>query len=132
MLFPYWEVHGDGDPRLLPLVPLTIRGWRDTTVVALVDSGAEHNVFGNDVAERVGVPLDDGTPVTVTGIGDHHHPGTLISLELQLGKIRWTAPTIISPAANDRVLLGQAGFFAFFTVTFRLARKMIEIRRSHA
>lgn len=56
----------------------------------------------------------------------------LIKMELQLARHRWTAPTIFSDAGKRRAILGQIGFFAFFTVTFRYAARKIDIRRTRA
>ena len=125
MVFPYWRVNRGLQTRLLPLVPLTVRG-PDTEppstfldVLALVDSGAEHNVLGGDVAQRLGYSLKDGEPATLVGIGEQEVPGRLMTIDLQLGKHRWSAPVIVATTLGRHVVLGQAGFFAYFTVTFR-------------
>lgn len=131
MTFPYWQVHLDGEPRLIPLIPLTLHGPSTSVdLLALIDSGAEHNVFGEEIAQRLSLDLEDATPVTIVGIGEQDRSGRLITVDLQLGKHRWTAPTIFSPALGQRLLLGQAGFFAFFNVYFRRRHGNMEIRRA--
>lgn len=39
-------------------------------------------------------------------------------------------PLLYRAPESKAAILGQIGFFAFFTVTFRYVRKQIEIRRS--
>jgi hypothetical protein len=82
------------------------------------------------VAERLKLDLRKATAVVVVGIGEHDVPGRLTKAKLQLGPHRWEAPVIFSPAANHQAILGQAGFFAFFTVAFRHRRREIDIRRA--
>lgn len=133
MTFPYWQLHRDGELRATPLIPLTVHGTTGSVdLLALVDSGAEHNVFGEEVAKRLGLDLTKGSPVTLVGVGEVDLPGRLLEVELQLGKRRWTAPAIFSSALGMRGLLGQAGFFAFFTVTFRRRQGIIEVRRGRS
>lgn len=131
MIFPYWEVQRGDQTRRLPLVPLRVRGTSEVLdVLALVDSGAEHNVFGLDVAKRLQIPVEDGDPVTIVGIGGVPVSGRLVRVKLQLGRHQWTAPAIFSAAANEHAILGQVGFFAFFTATFRYQEHEMNIRRS--
>ena len=131
MIFPYWEELRDDEPRFLPLIPVTLHHATATTdTYALVDSGAEHSIFGFDMADELGFDLSNRQDVTIVGVGDNRTPGKATVVEYQIGQYRWTAPVIFSSAVNERPLLGQAGFFAFFTVTFRHARRDIEIRRN--
>jgi hypothetical protein len=134
MVFPYWSVRRGNQTRLLPLVPLKVhalRGQNDwVDLLALVDSGAEHNVLGGDLAERLGYSLTDGSPATLVGIGEQEIPGRILTVDLQLGKQRWSAPVIFAPELGHQAILGQAGFFAFFTVTFRHGMREIDIRRA--
>jgi hypothetical protein len=97
---------------------------------ALVDSGAEHNVFSLEIAEEVGLSLRKARHVIVVGAGGQEIDGFLTKVELQLARHPWTAPTIFSAAGERRAILGQIGFFAFFTVTFRHAAREIDIRRN--
>lgn len=131
MKFPYWIVQREHESRLLPMVPVTLVGpSRRVEIVALVDSGAEHSVFGADLADQLGFPHHNGTPVTVVGVGGQQTPGRLLEVALQLGPHRWNTSAIFSEAGNRRAILGQAGFFAFFTVTFRYYARTMDIRRA--
>lgn len=132
MIFPYREVRQGGELRFLPLITISILNSPNhkLNMRALVDSGAEHNVFGTEVAHYLGLSLDDGQLVHIIGVGEQVSEGRLITVEFELRRYSWTAPTIFSDAANQRAILGQAGFFRFFTVTFRYAKREISISRS--
>ena len=78
---------------------------------ALVDSGAEHNVFGLDVAEELSLDLSDLPEVTIAGIDGQPNPGHLTEIDLQLGDYPnhylWTASVVLSSAVTEQPLLGQ-------------------------
>jgi hypothetical protein len=85
MIFPYWEELRGTEPRYMPLIPVTVYGSRDSIeLLALLDSGAEHNVMPADLARELSISLDDGEPVTIVGAGEHETPGNLIQTGLQL------------------------------------------------
>lgn len=131
MVFPYWELQRDDELRLLPLVPIRAHnGAVSIQFDVLVDSGAEHNILSVEVAEHLGVPLETADHVIVVGAGGHELDGFKSTLDLQLGRHRWRAPVIFSDAGRRRGILGQIGFFAFFSVTFRYERREIDIRRN--
>jgi hypothetical protein len=131
MIFPYWEVQRGGELRHLPLVPISVFGpTGDVNLLALVDSGAEHSVFGLDLAERLGLQLDDAPSVLIVGVGGQESPAFLTDVSLKLGRYEWRGPAVFSAAVSQRAILGQAGFFEFFTVTFKRNRLQIEIRRA--
>lgn len=54
----------------------------------------------------------------------------MVPVTFQVGKHRWTGPAVFSAAGNQRAILGQTGFFAFFTVAFRYWRHEMDIRRA--
>lgn len=131
MIFPYWEMVRHGEVRLLPLI--RIRAFNEARSVqldALVDSGAEHNVLSLELAEALGISIHNAEHVVVVGAGGNDIDGFKTPVDLQLGRHRWTAPVIFSEAGRRRGILGQIGFFAYFTVTFRYNKREMEIRRN--
>jgi hypothetical protein len=131
MIFPYWEMPRENEVRWLPLV--RIRTWnrsRSLQLDALVDSGAEHNVLSLQVASELAIPLDDAEHVILIGAGGHELDGFKSAVDFQLGKHRWSARVIFSQAGSRRAILGQIGFFAFFSGTFRYAKREMDIRRN--
>lgn len=65
----------------------------------------------------------------VVGVGGAVSRGYLI-VRHQLGHHQWTMPVVFSTAVDSPAILGQAGFFEFFTVTFRRRRAIMDIRRA--
>ncbi len=103
---------------------------RHIRIRALIDSGAEHTVFGEQVARQLGINLLDNQRVVLQGVGGEVS-GYLAKVDLQLGTIRWTTDAIFSNGIEaGSGLLGQLGFFQFFTVTFLYSRGDITIRQA--
>jgi hypothetical protein len=132
MIYRYRRQLRGNDVRYLPLLTLDLHhAKRHLRVRALLDSGAEHTIFSTRVAEALGIEAPSGRLVTLRGIGGTM-PGYLAAIELQLGASRWTTDAIFADGiAADSGLLGQLGFFQFFTVTFRYQSGEIDIRRAH-
>lgn len=131
MKFKYRPQHRSGEIRYLPLIPVELHGsQRHLRVRAILDSGAEHTVFSKQVAQHLGIGLSDNRTVmlqTISGVV----PGILAAAELQVGAYRWTTEAIFADGlAADAGLLGQLGFFQFFTVTFAYSRGDITIRQA--
>ena len=75
--FPYLEKDGQH----FPVVRVMLRsGRKKITVNALVDSGASFSVFRPEIAEYLGIAVERGKQVYLTGIGGrilgylHHVP----------------------------------------------------------
>jgi len=135
VVFPYWEEVRNNEVKLLPLVPVKLSSDavpddKTSTAMALVNSGAEHNIFSLAAADDIGLNLSDQNDVTIIGAGGKHTPGKAAVAIFELAHYRWTVPIIFSAAVNERPLLGQAGFFRFFTVTFRYERRDMEIKQN--
>ena len=102
------------------MLGLDIVGPTDKNLIsALVDSGSDHNMFSLQIAKDLALPL--GEKVTFDGFGASGMQGYLTNVTFQIefkGKpFTWKSKAIFSDAA-DRNVLGQHGFFDFFTVTF--------------
>jgi hypothetical protein len=85
-----------------------------------------------ELIDSLRLPKDGADAVEVVGVSGEASPGYLLDVEHQLGRYRWTAPAVFSNiiAAQSPMILGQAGFFAFFTVTFKRRRLLMDIRRA--
>lgn len=131
MIFPYWEVRLNGEVHWLPFLPITVYGPETSIeLVALVDSGTEYSVLGLDLADRLNISLTHSSPATLVGFGEHEELGEMVPVKFQVGKHKWTAPAVLSQAANRRAILGQTGFFRLFTVAFRYWKHEMDIRRA--
>ncbi|MCA9217584.1 MAG: retroviral-like aspartic protease [Planctomycetales bacterium] len=130
MKYPYQHVRCGDSIRYLPLVPVTLSSsGTSIRTLALVDSGAEDNVFRMDVAEQLGLNLTGASEVVILGYDGQDAEAYRVMVSFELGNHQWDAPVIFSPAVAGRDLLGQIGFFAFFTVTFDYTGRTMNILR---
>lgn len=132
MTFHYRPQLRGGEVRYLPLVPIEVYGPQShVRVQALVDSGAEHTLFPLEIAERLSLPYHGSPQVSIQGVTGPTAVGYRVPLELSVGAHRWTTQAIcIDGLETKSGLLGQLGFFEFFTVTFQYQRKLITLRRA--
>jgi len=60
----------DKDGQYFPVVEVTLRQAKQViTVKALIDSGASFSVFHPEIAEYLGIKMEQGKKVYLTGIG---------------------------------------------------------------
>ena len=131
MIFPYLSVGRGGVIRSLPIITLRVHGpIGHADIGALVDSGAEHSVLSVKLIGRLGLATGGAAAVQIIGVGGQTSRGYLLDVECQLLRYRWRAPAIFSEAVDSPMILGQAGFFQFFKVTFNRRQNMMDIRRS--
>lgn len=125
--FPYSLYKGFATP----IAPIEIKGkpgW--VRIWAYVDSGASYSLFGVEEAERLGINFRKGRESKIT-VGD----GSLIPFYLHVLKVkigRWeiTAPIGFSEKLGVGFnLLGRAGIFTQFDITFSDSRKKVIFRK---
>ena len=111
-----------------PLIGVTLRnGSKSMKYIALVDSGADFNLFHTDVAAMLGIDLSNITKIDLYGVNDKkpltgYPAGVEIGLEGQF----YSAMVVFSPdiAPNALSIVGQAGFFDRFIVQFDYQKKL--------
>ncbi|HEX7446049.1 MAG TPA: retropepsin-like aspartic protease [Pirellulales bacterium] len=133
MTFPYLDLSRGGVIRAKPIIPIRFHGPQGfRQIVALVDSGAEHSVVSIELIESLGLPTKNAQAVEVIGVGGHAGRGYLLDVEHQLGNHHWNAPAIFSDVMDSQspMIMAQAGFFEFFTVTFKRRKLLMDIRRA--
>ncbi len=133
MIFPYLDVSHGLVIRSKPMIPIGFHGpagYRQ--VFALVDSGADHSLLSLELIDSLGLPKEGADAVEVIGVGGEASLGYLLGVEHQLHNHRWTAPAIFSNIVGlqSPMVLGQAGFFEFFNVTFKRRKAVMDIRRA--
>lgn len=130
MIFPYWDISETNEHDLLPVIPLTVHGLKESFGIrAIIDLGAEHNALKIEYADRLGLDLGRAQPYDIIGFGKQAAVGYRDIVEWQLGNYRWAAPVVFVDSPNQFNILGQAGFFAFFNVDFRYQGREIHVRR---
>lgn len=114
-----------------PIVPVTIM-YRQKLVqfAALVDSGADFNVFHGDIAVYLGIKLTAGSKRTIGGISGQIK-GYEHSVRLKIDKYTFRSKIIFSNQLPDNALavLGNVGFFDRFEVTFDYAKRSFDLLR---
>ncbi|MDP4012227.1 MAG: hypothetical protein Q8R00_01315 [Candidatus Nanoarchaeia archaeon] len=134
MSFKYKTVkRPDGTTVKTPSIPVLFKGNKDTVeVVALIDSGADISAMPQAIAEILG--LDLGGKITPAfGIG-----GKVDSVEAKLttivekGHEHYTFQIPIKIILGDYdlpILLGRAGFFDKFVISFDQSMEKVSLKR---
>ncbi|MFA6006107.1 MAG: aspartyl protease family protein [Candidatus Paceibacterota bacterium] len=131
MKFPYKKI---GPKKLKPIIPVEImQEGNSISFHALIDSGADLNLFPGELAELLGLNILDGLEGTIGGIttGEmqkyYSH-----QVHLVIGGHSYKTRVAFMPTLSTRGhgLLGQVGFFDFFTVKFNYSKAEIEIKES--
>lgn len=113
-----------------PIVPV-ILSYRKQIVgyEALVDSGADYNVFDAVIAQILGIRLTAGSKRQVAGIGNHIIKGYEHSIILKVGRKQYRTKVIFSKEVPKYSfgVLGNQGFFDHFEVHFNYRQKYVDI-----
>ena len=118
---------------LLPFIDLSFRFScsidNDTQFEALIDSGADYNVFHADVAAYLGINLKKGSKRKISGIGGKVLTGYEHRITLRLKDFTYHAPVTFSAdiPENTLAVLGNNGFFDRFVVTLNYQAKIITL-----
>jgi hypothetical protein len=115
MEFPYVYRRG----QFYPIVPVTLRhGDHEVRTEALIDSGAIISTFQGDLAEPLGLVLEQGEKIYLQGIGGRVL-GYVHELQLRIGSEQIRCKIVFSSELITSVnLLGRTHFFEHFLVSF--------------
>lgn len=126
--FPYLK---DTQGRYAPIVYLQVwTGDRWLYLQAYVDSGASWSVFHMDVAQLLGIKLNQAKRRYVS-LGN----GSVLPVYLQRIKVRFAGVEFMAPAGfSDALrmgfnLLGRAGFFTRFSMCFNDRARLLTVTR---
>ena len=126
--FPYMK---DAQGRYAPIVYLQVwTGNRWVYLQAYVDSGASWSVFHVDVAQLLGIKLNRAKRRYIA-LGN----GSVIPIYLQHIRVRFAGAEFVAPAGfSDSLrvgfnLLGRAGFFTRFAVSFNDRSRVLTVTR---
>jgi len=111
-----------------PTIDIIIGGPKRTEAFkALVDSGASYSVFRTEVAERLGVKIEKGKPVYLTGIGGRIL-GYLHNLRISVNEKSFNCKIVFSKEYTVSLnRLGRDNFFIPFLITFNEKFRKIKI-----
>lgn len=115
-----------------PIIPISIyTPDNEVGYFAMVDSGADINLFPAELGEFLGLDIESGTEKTVAGIVQgESRPYYLHAIEIEVGDHRFTTQAGFMPdlSKNGYGLLGQHGFFdQFERIVFKKKEDVIEI-----
>lgn len=107
------------DSQYFPVIKVKLKGPKEELITeALIDSGASFSVFRSEVADYLGIPLEKGKPVYLTGIGGRIL-GYLHKIKVKVGKKSFVCKIIFSKEYTVSFnILGRDNFFVPFLITF--------------
>jgi len=124
--FPYRQ---DAKGDYFPVVELVI-SFKDKFIrtSALIDSGATTSIFRSDIAEQLGMKIEQGKEVYLSGVGGRIK-GYLHRVKIEVAGKKFTCPIIFSYEYTVSLnLLGREGFFKKFVIVFDEGKKKMELR----
>lgn len=128
MKFPYKKIN---DRKIRPIVPVTLSYKnREVTFYALIDSGADLNLFPANLLPSLGIELSTGRQGQVGGITDGEtQPFYFHKINLEVGGLIFKTEVAFMESLSQmgHGLLGQKGFFDKFLVKFDYRNKEIEV-----
>ena len=123
--FPYRR---NPEGSYFPVIPVRIifkDKARNTS--ALVDSGATISIFRTEIAVRLGIVIERGEETIMGGVGGRIK-GYLHTVSIVAAEKKFSCPVIFSyEYLVSFNLLGRAGFFENFRVTFDEINQRVEI-----
>ncbi|MFH1229449.1 MAG: hypothetical protein V1678_03435 [Candidatus Aenigmatarchaeota archaeon] len=122
----------DGTEVKTPSIPITIKGKESIDTIALVDSGADISAIPKDVADILGLDIK-GNSCPAFGIGGKTEAidsSMEIIIEKGHEKYNFRIPVKIILGHYDfPILLGRAGFFGKFVISFDQSREKVLLKR---
>lgn len=121
-----------GNSVLRPIIPLGIFHSNNALkYAALIDSGADFNIFDAELGEYLGLNIKSGLKETFGGIQERGGAEAFFH-EITLNIGGWDYKTIVgfsyAIARHGYGILGQKGFFDIFVVKFDLLKEEIELK----
>jgi len=111
-----------------PVVDIKMEGIPEVGISCLVDSGALHNRFDENLALAAGIDLRDAEPAKAFQVAGRDYDGKWSTVTLSIGEYSWDAPICFVHEWNrDFQLLGQEGFFRWFDVCFHAADEYLTL-----
>jgi len=115
-----------------PIIPITLKnGKKIINYLALVDSGADFNVFHKEIAELLGVNLKNLPETEFSGIKKNANAiAKYTAIEIGINGYFFSVPVLFSDSisASGYGIVGQQGFFDKFKVRFDYKKGDIELK----
>lgn len=116
-----------------PIVPINLKhNKKELKYVALLDSGADINIFHSDIAQVLSIDLNALCQKSFSGIKKEARGIMYMAIiEIGIDDYTFNAPVYFSPdiSPDGYGIVGQNGFFDKFKVTFNFDQKKIELKK---
>lgn len=114
-----------------PLIPLTVEAKEKIDVIGTLDSGSDITIIPREIAGVIGVEFEGENEISgIAGIPVKARQG---KLWVTFGKGReaydFMIPVIIPEQEGVSVIIGRAGFFDQFKITFSEAEKRMVFKK---
>ena len=122
-----------GNSVLRPIIPVGIfHNKNSLKYAALIDSGADFNIFDAELGEYLGIEIKSGVKETFGGVQERGGAEVFLH-EVTLNIGGWDHKTMVGfsydIAKHGYGILGQKGFFDIFAVKFDLAKEEVELKQ---
>ncbi len=130
MKFPYKKY---GKETIRPVIPITlVKHGRKIKYEVLVDSGADFCLFHADIGELLGLDVPKGKPKEVFGVGGKASLYYVHKITIEVGGWPYEIEAGFMPDVSGKLmshgLVGQKGFFEYFSVVFNHYKEQIELK----
>lgn len=121
------------DGQFFPVIEIKlINNKKEINVKALIDSGASFSVFRPEIAQEIGLRVENGKKVYLTGIGGRIL-GYLHEVKIGFNEKFFLSKIIFSPEFNVSFnLLGRNNFFTPFVISFMEKNKKIIVESNYS
>lgn len=122
----YYRQNPEG--QFFPVIPLRFYFKRDIVdSSALVDSGATISIFRTDVAEDLGIEIEDGKEIYLGGVGGRIK-GYVHRLSIEIASKKFVCPIVFSyEYLVSFNLLGREAFFKRFRIVFEEKKNFLKL-----
>lgn len=121
-----------GGRYLRPVIPIEItRGGVSRKYEVLVDSGADFCIFDAEIGELLGLDIESGEKLPVSGITGVTETYYVHEVEIRVGgwPFKIKAGFLKNFPRYGYGVVGQVGFFDIFTVKFDLLKSEVELKQ---
>lgn len=103
--------------------------WSKNFIRALLDSGADNNVFPASFAREIGINYKDGQRSRIIGVGGQEVDSYMNFVKIKVNGKKELDTLIEFGDEIQTPLLGREGFFNYFDrITFNVKRRFIELK----
>lgn len=122
----------DGTKVKTPSIPILLKGKEIVEALALIDSGADVSAISEDLAEIIGLDLEGGREHAYGIGGKVESVETKMNITIEKGHESYSFQIPVKVILGNYdfpVLLGRAGFFDKFVISFNQKIEKIFLKR---